>query len=160
MAFSTTEPPAAATASGVLVTESAEQTRKLGERIGKLLRVGDCLSLRGELGAGKTVLTQGLVAGAGGGADVRSPTFVLHAVHAGRIPVHHLDLYRLGEPVELNSLGLGELLEDGAAVVEWPERALEQDWFSGEVALTVMGPSRRRLEWRLPGHLREALADG
>jgi len=128
------------------------ETARLGRGIGARLRAGDCLALEGGLGAGKTTLTQGIVAGAGGGDDVRSPTFLLHAVHQGRITVHHLDLYRLPAAVDLRALGLDELLDEGAAVVEWAERTSEE-WFNGVIKITVSGRSERALELWLPPHL-------
>ena len=82
MAFSTSE----ALQPLVLRSHSDEETRTIGRRIGAGLRPGDCLALKGEMGAGKTVTAQGIVQGAGGGADVRSPTFLLHAIYAGRSP--------------------------------------------------------------------------
>jgi tRNA threonylcarbamoyladenosine biosynthesis protein TsaE len=90
-----------------------------------LLAGGDWIGLTGELGAGKTCLTQGLALGLGVGPEVAvtSPTFVLHQTYPGRIPLHHLDLYRLCEAEELFEIGYQELLEgEGACVVEWFER--------------------------------------
>lgn len=127
----------------------------LGRRIGERLRPGDCLGLTGDLGAGKTTLTKGLVAGAGGDDDVRSPTFLLHQVHRGRVNLHHLDLYRLPAGTDLGTLGLEEFLVDGAAVVEWCERA-EPGWFTGTIELAVRGEASRELRLILPAHLREA----
>ncbi|HEY6539026.1 MAG TPA: tRNA (adenosine(37)-N6)-threonylcarbamoyltransferase complex ATPase subunit type 1 TsaE [Candidatus Dormibacteraeota bacterium] len=128
----------------VVITRSADETRALGREIGAGLRPGDCLALRGEMGAGKTVLAQGIVAGAGGGADVRSPTFLLHAVHQGRLPVHHLDLYRLGKEVDLRSFGIDEALLEGAVLVEWPENT-GASWFTEEIRLEILAPSERRV---------------
>jgi tRNA threonylcarbamoyl adenosine modification protein YjeE len=128
----------------------------LGRRIGERLRPGDCLRLSGDLGAGKTTLTKGLVAGAGGDDDVRSPTFLLHQVHPGRVTLHHLDLYRLPSGTDLSSLGLEEFLVEGAAVVEWGERA-QPGFFNGTIELAVQGESSREIRLTLPSHLGEAL---
>jgi N-acetylmuramate 1-kinase len=144
MASSTSEPGAPVS----VRTRSDDETRAVGRGIGAQLRPGDCLALRGEMGAGKTVLAQGIVAGAGGDDDVRSPTFLLQAVHQGRIPVHHLDLYRLGPGVDLRTLGIDEALLDGAAIVEWPERT-EPGWFTGEVRLEIVSPTERDLTVQL-----------
>ncbi|HUY53985.1 MAG TPA: tRNA (adenosine(37)-N6)-threonylcarbamoyltransferase complex ATPase subunit type 1 TsaE [Candidatus Nanopelagicaceae bacterium] len=141
-----------------LVSRGPEETARLGWRIGSRLRPGDCLALEGGLGSGKTTLTQGIVAGAGGGHDVRSPTFLLHAVHPGRVTVHHLDLYRLPEAADLRALGLDEFLEEGAAVVEWAERA-SGEWFNGVIRIAVLGPSERDFQLWLPSHLEEPLQD-
>ncbi|MGH7611301.1 MAG: tRNA (adenosine(37)-N6)-threonylcarbamoyltransferase complex ATPase subunit type 1 TsaE [Candidatus Dormibacteria bacterium] len=134
-----------------LSSASEAETRAIGHWLGQRLRGGDCLALAGELGAGKTVVAQGVVAGAGGRSAVRSPTFVLHAIHPGRVTVHHLDLYRLEGPVDLRQLGIDEALADGAAVVEWPERTA-RDWFSGWVRISILDPNLRQLELSLPDH--------
>ena len=100
-------------------------TIALGERIGTTLLPGDLLQLSGALGAGKTVLVRGIAQGLG--ADprvVRSPTFVLHHVYPTEpLPLHHIDLYRLGPGADITFLDLDDLLEDGAVAVEWGELA-------------------------------------
>jgi tRNA threonylcarbamoyladenosine biosynthesis protein TsaE len=99
-------------------------TVALGERIGTALLPGDLLALSGPLGAGKTVLVRGIAQGLG--ADprvVRSPTFVLHHVYPTSPPLHHLDLYRLGDGADVTVLDLEGLLEEGAVAVEWAEFA-------------------------------------
>jgi len=152
MAFSTSESPQPL----VLRSHSDEDTRAVGRRIGAGLRPGDCLALKGEMGAGKTVTAQGIVEGAGGGADVRSPTFLLHAIYPGRVTVHHLDLYRLDAGVDLRTLGVDEALLEGAVIVEWPERSLG-DWFTGEIALEITSKNEREIRLQLrPGLGREA----
>ncbi len=100
---------------------SPEATELLGSALGAVLRAGDVLVLEGQLGAGKTCLVRGIVAGAGGDpASVRSPTFVLHQPHPGTsVVVHHVDLYRLGPGASVDVLDLDLLLRDGAAVIEW-----------------------------------------
>jgi tRNA threonylcarbamoyladenosine biosynthesis protein TsaE len=104
-----------------LRSRSPEETERLGAGLGAALRVGDVLVLDGELGAGKTCLVRGIVAGAAGDpAAVRSPTFVLHQPHRGAsVTVHHLDLYRLGRGASIDVLDLDTLLGSGAAVIEW-----------------------------------------
>jgi tRNA threonylcarbamoyladenosine biosynthesis protein TsaE len=109
----------------LLRSESPEATQRLGAAIGGALLAGDLLDIDGPLGAGKTCLVRGIVAGAGGDpAAVRSPTFVLHLPHAARrLVAHHVDLYRLGPGADIDFLDLDALLEDGAALVEWGEYA-------------------------------------
>lgn len=106
-----------------LATEA--ETVRLGEVIGRTLRAGDLVLLRGELGAGKTTLVRGLARAAGYRGRVSSPTFALAHVYRGkRLTLHHLDLYRL-KGGDVGELGLDELLHDprGAVVVEWPDAA-------------------------------------
>jgi tRNA threonylcarbamoyladenosine biosynthesis protein TsaE len=105
----------------VLHSDSPATTEEYGAALGGVLRRGDVLVLEGPLGAGKTCLVRGIVAGAGGdAAAVRSPTFVLHQPHrGGLVTVHHLDLYRLGPGASVEVLDLDTLLLDGAAVIEW-----------------------------------------
>ena len=107
-----------------LDTRSARATSALGERLGRLLAPGDVVALVGDLGAGKTQLVRGACAGAGvRPEDVSSPSFAIVATYAGRIPVHHADLYRIGDEDELYGTGFGDLVGgDGALLVEWADR--------------------------------------
>lgn len=109
-----------------VMTESSGQTERLGERLGAWLRPGDIVLLHGDLGAGKTTLTKGIARVLGVQDTVSSPSFALvneYALPALRL--FHLDLYRLNDPADLESIGFAELTsaEDGIAIVEWPERA-------------------------------------
>ena len=113
------------TAQQQLATHSPEETQRLGRRLGALVEVGDVLLLRGTLGAGKTTLTQGIAWGAGVQGYAHSPTFVIVHDYAGRIPIYHLDLYRMDNALEVEDLAIDELLARGACVVEWSERAPE-----------------------------------
>ncbi len=110
--------------SGVrLESRSPEDTRRLGERLGAVLRPGDVVLLSGELGAGKTVFVQGLARGLGYDGPVSSKSFVLLGEYPGRIKLYHADLYRLEETGQAEELALDEVCADGALAVEWPERA-------------------------------------
>jgi len=131
-------------------TDSPEETQAIAARLATLLRPGDILCLRGDLGAGKTTFTRGLVAALGAPAAlVTSPTFtLLHEYHGGRLPVLHADAYRLTEAVDLDSIGLGEEMARGEAVVvlEWPERvesALPDERL--DIALEETGEEGRRI---------------
>lgn len=109
----------------VVHTSSAEQTRALGRRLGALLAAGDIVALSGDLGAGKTVFTQGIAEGAGATGYVASPTFTFVREYRGPETIYHIDLYRLEEPRQLEDLGLEELIEGHAIVViEWAEKAV------------------------------------
>lgn len=105
-------------------SRSAEQTRRLGVRLGGLLKLGDLLCLSGDLGAGKTTLVQGIAQGFGSLDPVSSPTFVLVNVYRREDgnELHHLDVYRLGGVEEAVDLDLDTLNETGALVIEWAER--------------------------------------
>jgi tRNA threonylcarbamoyladenosine biosynthesis protein TsaE len=104
------------------VTNAPAETEAAGERLGGSLQVGDLLLLKGDLGAGKTTFVRGVARGCGSSAPVASPTFQLVRVYPGRVQLAHVDLYRLSTSAELGDLGLEELLDQGAVVVEWGDR--------------------------------------
>ena len=107
-----------------IVTNSPEETQRLGEVLGKYARPGHIFLLTGRLGAGKTALTQGIARGAGSTDMARSPTFVLVTQYRGRLPIHHMDLYRLGSAVDVIDIGIDEYLNgDGLCVIEWADKA-------------------------------------
>ena len=110
------------------LSNSAEETRAYGERLGALLQEGDVLVLTGDLGAGKTQLTKGIAAAMGVADDVTSPTFALEAVHEGaEMPLYHFDLYRLTSADELGDAGVWDVLGgDGVCVIEWGEQFAEE----------------------------------
>ncbi len=103
---------------------TSEATERLGAKIARLLRLGDAVLLRGELGAGKSTLARGLVrALTTPDEEVPSPTFTLVQAYEGpEFTIAHLDLYRLSGPEEVYELGFDEALEEGVALVEWPQR--------------------------------------
>ncbi|WP_346775197.1 tRNA (adenosine(37)-N6)-threonylcarbamoyltransferase complex ATPase subunit type 1 TsaE [Wenzhouxiangella sp. XN79A] len=97
----------------------------LGADLARDLRGGQLVALSGDLGAGKTTLVRGMLRGLGFEGRVKSPSYgLVESYELADLTVHHLDLYRLGDPGELDFLGLGDLLADDSVVlVEWPERA-------------------------------------
>ncbi len=106
----------------ILVTD-AEDTIKLGEIIGKTLTPGSIIALRGDLGAGKTVLVKGIARGLGIEDEPVSPTFVIMNAYEGAIPLYHFDLYRISGADELMGIGADEFLFGrGVSAVEWAER--------------------------------------
>ena len=110
----------------VLKSHSARETARIGRILGQYAEPGDVFLLSGELGAGKTCLTQGIAKGMGIDEYVRSPTFVLVSVHQGRLPLYHIDIYRLDDVAEVIDLNLDEYLAgDGVSVIEWASKALE-----------------------------------
>ena len=104
------------------VTNSPADTEREGVLLGERLRAGDVVLLTGELGAGKTTFVRGVAQGTGSKAPVASPTFQLVRVYPGRVQLAHVDLYRVENSAELRDLGLEELAEQGAVVVEWGDR--------------------------------------
>ncbi len=110
----------------VLPSRSPAETRRIGARLGRLLEPGDVLLLQGELGSGKTMLTQGIGQGLAVEEPVKSSSYVLLNEYHGRLTLYHADLYRLEEPAQVAELALEEVAEPGVLAVEWPERAWEE----------------------------------
>jgi tRNA threonylcarbamoyladenosine biosynthesis protein TsaE len=106
------------------ISDSAAETEALGQRFALEVTTGSVLALKGELGAGKTHFTKGVVAGLGSGARVTSPTFtIVHEYGGGRLPIYHFDFFRLNDHEELNRLGLDDyFFGEGVCVVEWADR--------------------------------------
>jgi len=148
-------------------TNCPEETIALGERLARRWSVGDCVGLVGQLGTGKTVLVRGIARGLGIRDErlVSSPTYVLAQEYPARVPVFHVDLYRLPAPgaggpaggevpgpeadEEIEQLGLEEMLAAGVVLIEWAERAGEAlprpRW---EVAIEALSETRRRFSLR------------
>ena len=113
------------TTSITIHTDTASETRRVGQTIGEAAEPGDIYLLTGPLGAGKTCLTQGIARGLGAPGYARSPTFVLVTRYQGRLTIHHADLYRIDHPAEAWDLGLEDIMAAGEEVliVEWADRA-------------------------------------
>jgi tRNA threonylcarbamoyladenosine biosynthesis protein TsaE len=125
------------------VTASAEATEAAAGALARYVGRGDLLLLLGEMGAGKTTFVRGLARGLGATGDVMSPTFQLVRVYGGPLQLAHVDLYRLAGLDELSDLGLDELLDEGAVVVEWGDRLAEPG--VARVRIEVLDERRRRL---------------
>ena len=113
-----------------ILLADAEATEEFGRRLGAVLRVGDVVALSGALGAGKTTLARGVLEGLGHRGEVASPSFPIVLTYAPpevRLPLWHVDLYRIEDPSELAELGL-DSATDAALLVEWPERAGRAAW--------------------------------
>lgn len=122
----------------ILVDEAA--TMAAGERLAPALQAGDIVALSGDLGAGKSTLARGVLRGLGFSGDVPSPTFGLvipYDTPDVRLPVWHVDLYRIEDPREIEALALDEALDDGALLIEWPERMGDRLW-PDALRLTLM----------------------
>ena len=142
---------------------SEEETLELGCAVGRRLRRGDVVCLYGDLGAGKTVFVKGLARGMGIRKEqVKSPTFVLMRIYAGRLPVYHFDLYRLEEGAETVLLGYEEFMYgDGVAVVEWADRLgglLPEERL--DVTFRHTGEQSREIRFRAVGRAYEPFVRG
>lgn len=149
------------------ISHSPAQTIRLGQRLGEQLRKGDVVLLSGEFGAGKTHLTKGIGLGLGSDDVVNSPSFVLineyrAGAARGRMPIYHVDLYRIETPAALAGIGLEEILDgDGVCVIEWAERAAE--WLPDAhlaVGMRHLSETKRVLRFEPRGPRYEALVDG
>jgi tRNA threonylcarbamoyladenosine biosynthesis protein TsaE len=111
----------------VISLPTAGDTKALGIRIGEMARAGDLIVLAGPLGAGKTVLVQGIGAGLGIRGHINSPTFVISRIHTdGRLPLVHVDAYRLGDAAEIDDLDLDTDLAASVTAIEWGAGLVEQ----------------------------------
>jgi len=127
-------------------TASPEETQKIAAKLGEKLKPGDVVLLFGDLGAGKTTFVQGLARGLGVPEDyyVQSPTFALINEYPGRVPLYHVDLYRLA-PEDVYDLGLEELVEKGVVVIEWSERLPFSLGQEIKIFLEITASKRRKL---------------
>lgn len=119
------------------------ETEALGEQLGTRLKPGDLVVLAGPLGSGKTTFVRGMARGTGSDAQVQSPTFTLVRIYPGRVQLAHVDLYRVKAAGELADLGLDELLDEGAMVIEWGDRL--EIRHAAMVTFENLGDDRRRL---------------
>ncbi len=145
----------------VFTSRGPGETRRLGARLGRLLRPGDTVLLSGDLGAGKTVFVQGIARGMGYTGSVSSKSFVLMGEYQGRqCKLYHADLYRLEVPEQAEELAVDEYCADGVLVAEWPERAPHV--FAPErlhVRFEVMGERGRKLTVEAEGERPRALLE-
>lgn len=125
------------------VTSTPAETEAAGLELGRALKTGDIVLLTGELGAGKTTFVRGVARGTGSTAPVASPTFQLVRVYPGRVQLAHVDLYRIENPTELADLGLEELADNGAMVIEWGDRIDIPD--AAQIEIKHLGGDRRLL---------------
>jgi len=131
-----------------IITRSPEETRKVGQTMGRNLFPSSIVALMGELGSGKTVLVQGIARGLGITSLVKSPSFLIVREYEGFLPLYHLDLYRIRTEEEIISLGYEEYLyqKKGVVVIEWAERMKNLLKLSHlQVRLEVISPLERRL---------------
>lgn len=131
------------------ISQSPEETVAKGRELAAQLRAPAIVLLQGELGSGKTTLTKGIISGLGAAReeDVTSPTFTLVHVFHNHCKVYHVDLYRVEDAHDFETLGLEDVLtEQAIVIVEWPERfALRTDWPVVRISLEHLEPDARRI---------------
>ena len=132
-----------------MLSSSAAQTRNIGMKLGKLAAAGDIVLLVGPLGAGKTCFTQGIARGLGIHEYTLSPSFVLVREYQSKLPLYHIDLYRLDRIEEVTQLGLDDYFSgNGVCVVEWADKGLAV--LPGEhllIEMQIVSPLQRRLKF-------------
>jgi tRNA threonylcarbamoyladenosine biosynthesis protein TsaE len=129
-----------------------EETEAFGRSFAPLLRPGEVIALFGDLGVGKTTFARGLLRGLGFQGEVASPTFpIVQPYEELALPVWHVDLYRIEAPEEIEELALEEVLDDGALLLEWPERMGAALWpHALRLTLDRDGEGARRLTAQVP----------
>lgn len=127
-------------------------TLALGRKLSKVLRAGDVVTLSGELSAGKTTLVRGLLRALGHQGEVPSPSFAIVQPYENlRLPVWHVDLYRIDDPSDLAELGLEDIREDGVLIIEWPEHGDAAVWQEAlALSLNVAEDGARALTAKVP----------
>lgn len=134
--------------------QGADDVEAFGARLAQVLRPGDIILLEGDLGAGKTTLARGLLRALGLAEEAPSPTFAIVQSYEPpevRLPLAHVDLYRLDDPEDVAELGLDDWLSEGALVIEWPDRLAGRfDRFALALRLTVAGDDARLLTALVP----------
>ena len=143
-----------------LISHSAAETESLGESWARAAQPGWVIALSGDLGAGKTQLVKGLARGLGVSERVSSPTFALvNEYTTGRLPLFHLDLYRLDSAEQVRAAGLEEFLRaNGVTVIEWPERLFGENFSPAScgirlrrVMIEILNETERRLTYEDAG---------
>lgn len=108
-------------------TSSAEETIELGKKIGNLLKPGDVIAMQGTLAAGKTTITKGIAQSLGINDTITSPTFCLISEYEGKMPLYHMDVYRLDSGEDFVNLGTDDMIYgNGVSIIEWSEKIMEE----------------------------------
>jgi tRNA threonylcarbamoyladenosine biosynthesis protein TsaE len=140
-----------------LITHSAAETQAVAEKLATLVQAGTVITLNGDLGAGKTTFTQGFGKGLGVTRNVNSPTFTIMKQYQGRLPLYHMDVYRLEDTGD--DIGLEEYINgDGVAIVEW-SNLIESSLPTERLAITIerIGDEERQLTFAPVGDMYDAL---
>ncbi len=147
-----------------ILSRSPAQTHRWGRRLGKLLKGGEIIGLSGQLGSGKTCFVRGMAEGlkVGKEAWIRSPSFTLINEYSGRLPVYHIDLYRVSSEREMEGLNLREyLFSGGVSVVEWFEHLSPQEVEEYlHVDFAYANSSKRKLMFKAYGNRYEEIIKG
>lgn len=110
-----------------LTTHTAEETIELGRKIGSLLKKGDIIAMQGTLAAGKTTITKGIAEALGVKDNITSPTFCLISEYEGKMPLYHMDVYRLDGTEDFAGLGTEDMLYgEGVSIIEWSEKVMSE----------------------------------
>lgn len=110
-----------------LKTNTAEETIELGRKIGRLLTKGDVIAMQGTLAAGKTTITKGIAESLGVTDTITSPTFCLISEYSGKMPLYHMDVYRLDGDEDFINLGTDDMIYgDGVSIIEWSEKIMDE----------------------------------
>lgn len=136
-----------------MILADPRATHEAGVALASSLRIGDVVALSGELGAGKTSFARGMLAGLGFTGDAPSPSFALVIAYdppALRLPVWHVDLYRLDDPHEAHELGLDEARADNVLIIEWPDRLGQRLWSDALRLEFLVEDGARRLTVHAP----------
>tara|TARA_B100000003_G_scaffold204673_1_gene216989 strand:+ start:354 stop:830 length:477 start_codon:yes stop_codon:yes gene_type:complete len=145
-----------------IFSNSLDDTKKLGIKLGKNIQKEDIILLAGDLGAGKTELVRSIVEGSGSESFVRSPTFVLINNYEGPTKITHCDFYRMDENLDEEELGIEEYYEDSATLIEWPERVknnLPDDCLIIKIFFTEID-NQREFKFYSTGNKSKALLEG
>ncbi|RYD66293.1 MAG: tRNA (adenosine(37)-N6)-threonylcarbamoyltransferase complex ATPase subunit type 1 TsaE [Sphingomonadales bacterium] len=142
-----------------MILASPEDSARLGQRLAELVRAGDVIALSGQLGAGKTSIARGVLTALGLEGEAPSPSFAIVQPYEPpevRIPVLHVDLYRIADPAEAEELGLDDARGDSLLIVEWAERLGEAAWRDALwISLEVTPDGARELTAKVPAAWRE-----
>ena len=140
-------------ATKIFRSHTPNETQTIGEKIGRQLKQGDLVALIGGLGTGKTCLTQGIARGAGVYANqiVNSPSYTLINEYAGKIPIYHVDLYRLQNHDEILDLGLDEYMRgNGICIIEWADKLGTLQIAHTKIQITWLNEMTREIEIQAP----------
>jgi tRNA threonylcarbamoyladenosine biosynthesis protein TsaE len=131
----------------IFTTDSEQETTAVGRELATMLSAGDVVLLFGDLGAGKTAFVRGLAEGLGvQGEEVSSPTFTLvQEYRGGRLPLIHVDLYRLDDPREIDDLGLDEIAADGVLSIEWADKLPAPPKSALRIRIDHVGETERKI---------------